>query len=114
MNVPTMRKNPSSNDTTAWAATKNPVKPLKEIIMETSDEQKRVMEEEQKRKMNIFIHTAPESIEIESHKKKDCDNSLVSSFLEQVVGYKSYEKCYRLGRKPMEENNKSPVLCCLK
>ena len=48
MNEPTVRKNPNSNDTTAWTVTKNHVKPLKEIIMETSEEQKRVMEEEQK------------------------------------------------------------------
>ena len=86
MNGPTVRKNPNSNDTTAWTAPKNPVKPLKEIIMVTSEEQKRVMEEEQKRKMNKLIHSAPESNEIESQKKKDCDNSIVSSFLEQVVG----------------------------
>ena len=66
--------------------------------METSEEQTRVMEEQQKRKMNIINHRAPESNEIELQRKKDCDNSLVSSFLEQLVGSKLYEKCYRLGR----------------
>ena len=71
MNGPTVRKNPSSNDRTAWTAPKNHVKLLKEIIMETSEEQKRVMEEEQKRKLNIIIHRAPGSNEIEPQKKKD-------------------------------------------
>ena len=70
MNGPTVRKNPSSNDTTAWTAPKNPVKPLKEIIMESNEEQKRVMEEEQKRKTNIIIHRAPESNGIEPKKER--------------------------------------------
>ena len=88
MNGPTVNENLRSNDTTAWTVPKNPVNPLKEIIMETSEEQKRVMEEEQKRKMNIIIHRAPESNEIESQKRSD--NSSVSSFLEQVVANKLY------------------------
>ena len=70
INGPTVRKNPSSNDTTAWTAPKNPVKTLKRIIMETSKEQKRVMEEEQKGKMNIIVHRAPESNEIEPKKER--------------------------------------------
>ena len=37
---------------------------------ETSEERKRVMEEEQKRTMNIIIHRAPESNEIEPKKER--------------------------------------------
>ena len=37
--------------------------------METSEEKKRVIEEQQKRKMNIINHRAPESNEIEPKKK---------------------------------------------
>ena len=80
MNGSSVNKNPSSNDSTAWTAPKNPMKPLKEILLETSEEQKRVMEEEQKRKMNIIIHRAPERNETEPQIKKDGDNSLVPNF----------------------------------
>ena len=51
-------------------------KPLKEILMEASDEQKREEEDDKRRKKNLIIYKAPESTHQDGHNRKVEDKQL--------------------------------------
>ena len=61
-----------------------PVKPIKEIILEASAEQKREQEEESRRRKNIVIHRAPEDNQQGEEERLKEDDELVDSLLCEI------------------------------
>ena len=84
-----------------WDVAQQPkVKPIKEIIMEASEEQKREKEVDKRRKKNLIIYKAPESTHQDGHNRKVEDKQLIETFLESVeMGNKTATSFTDLGRR---------------
>ena len=62
------------------------MKPLKEIILEATEEQKREEAEENRRKKNILIYKAIESAFTDSESRKTEDEKTVEKFIKYRNG----------------------------
>ena len=84
-----------------WDVAQQPkAKPLKEIIMEASEEQKGKEEDEIRRKKNLIIYKASESTHQDGHHRKVEDKQLIETFLALVeMGNKTATSFFRLGKK---------------
>ena len=84
--------------------------PLKEIILEATEEQNREEAEENRRKKNIVTYKAKESAANDSESRKQEDKKIVEKFLSSIeLEDKQIVKTIRLGRKTDEHINR-PLL----
>ena len=108
MNGQKSREVPQSSGSTAqnWVhIPQQPVKPIKEIILEASAEQKREQEEESRRRKNIVIHRAPEDNQQGEEERLKEDDELVDSLLCEIeLPDLRAKKCKRLGKKPTQDD----------
>ena len=84
-----------------WDVVQQPkFKPLKEIIIEASEEQKGEEEDDIRRKKNLIIYRAPESTHQDGNNRKLEDKQLIETFLASVeMGNKTATSFVRLGKK---------------
>ena len=87
------------------------IKPLKEIILEASEEQKREEEDYKRRKQNLIIYKASESTHQDGHNRKVEGKHLIETLLASVeMRNKTATNFVRLGKKNDRATTNRPLL----